>query len=314
VKNWGYLGTGILSFCLCVGLPNEIFLWYHSTTVWSTFLISHVHDKCLPSHIYWCSYPNNTKIRFLLNFILFIPCIVDNQFTTLKPTKCTILWYCNINIWGTVLCVCWPESCELIFLEIQGIILFIQTYSVIWWQTFEICTWNLSVSCIVFSYYEVCNSASRLTSFELDCNATCNCDRNKFSPICGRDKNTYFSACHAGCQNMTLVGGKVVSVRFSTVFIGNVCVCVCVFQCMLILGFTKDMLSWERIYITEHSLKAMIRNKSDIIRACTYVRKWCTERVNVDVCVCACTCFVVHWACIFMWSNVNYMEVKSHKF
>jgi hypothetical protein len=65
-------------------------------------------------------------------------------------------------------------------------------------------------------------SASRLTTFELDCNATCNCDRNKFSPICGRDKNTYFSACHAGCQNITLVDGKIVSVSFNIFFADKV--------------------------------------------------------------------------------------------
>jgi len=84
---------------------------------------------------------------------------------------------------------------DRIFVEIREVLLFIQTYLVIWRQTLGICT--------RLEHYEVCNSASRLTTFvELDCNATCHCDRNKFSPICGRDKNTYFSACHAGCQNM----------------------------------------------------------------------------------------------------------------
>jgi hypothetical protein len=29
---------------------------------------------------------------YFLNFILFIPCTVDNQFGTLRPTKCTILF------------------------------------------------------------------------------------------------------------------------------------------------------------------------------------------------------------------------------
>ena len=44
------------------------------------------------------------------------------------------------------------------------------------------------------------------------CNTTCNCDREKFSPICGIDGKTYFSACHAGCRNATLVDGMVVEV------------------------------------------------------------------------------------------------------
>ncbi|KAJ9574320.1 hypothetical protein L9F63_026033, partial [Diploptera punctata] len=49
-----------------------------------------------------------------------------------------------------------------------------------------------------------------LPSFEPVCNTTCECDRYKFSPICGHDGKTYFSACHAGCQNITVVDGKIV--------------------------------------------------------------------------------------------------------
>ncbi|XP_039279412.1 solute carrier organic anion transporter family member 74D [Nilaparvata lugens] len=41
------------------------------------------------------------------------------------------------------------------------------------------------------------------------CNTTCACDRKKFSPICGSDDRTYFSACYAGCQDVTIEQGKV---------------------------------------------------------------------------------------------------------
>ncbi|KAL7306068.1 hypothetical protein TKK_0001527 [Trichogramma kaykai] len=47
--------------------------------------------------------------------------------------------------------------------------------------------------------------------FEPTCNSTCSCDTNKFSPICGADGKTYFSACHAGCSNYTVFEGKVTS-------------------------------------------------------------------------------------------------------
>ncbi|XP_069675061.1 solute carrier organic anion transporter family member 74D [Periplaneta americana] len=53
-------------------------------------------------------------------------------------------------------------------------------------------------------------TTSGLPSFEPVCNTTCECDRNKFSPICGQDGRTYFSACHAGCQNITEIDGKIV--------------------------------------------------------------------------------------------------------
>ncbi|XP_076683347.1 organic anion transporting polypeptide 74D [Andrena cerasifolii] len=52
------------------------------------------------------------------------------------------------------------------------------------------------------------NGSSR---FEPTCETTCDCDLNKFSPICGADGKTYFSACHAGCSNFTVLDGKVTS-------------------------------------------------------------------------------------------------------
>lgn len=48
------------------------------------------------------------------------------------------------------------------------------------------------------------------TAFEPVCNVTCECDRNKFSPICGQDGRTYYSACHAACTNLTVVDGKII--------------------------------------------------------------------------------------------------------
>ncbi|XP_012262393.2 solute carrier organic anion transporter family member 74D [Athalia rosae] len=51
----------------------------------------------------------------------------------------------------------------------------------------------------------------RLSSFQPTCDTTCECDRNKFNPICGADGKTYFSACHAGCSNYTVENGKIAS-------------------------------------------------------------------------------------------------------
>ena len=42
-----------------------------------------------------------------------------------------------------------------------------------------------------------------MPKFELTCNLTCNCDFNKYSPICGADGMIYFSPCHAGCSQLT---------------------------------------------------------------------------------------------------------------
>lgn len=48
-------------------------------------------------------------------------------------------------------------------------------------------------------------------TFDPVCNISmCNCDSNKFSPICGQDGKTYLSACHAGCRNHTEKDGKIV--------------------------------------------------------------------------------------------------------
>lgn len=62
----------------------------------------------------------------------------------------------------------------------------------------------------------------RRSYFQPTCVATCDCDQNKFDPICGADGKTYFSACHAGCSNVTF--GKspdenTKNVRASTAFL-----------------------------------------------------------------------------------------------
>lgn len=41
-------------------------------------------------------------------------------------------------------------------------------------------------------------------------NSSCECNEEKFAPICGSDGNNYFSACHAGCKNATKVNGKTI--------------------------------------------------------------------------------------------------------
>lgn len=47
-----------------------------------------------------------------------------------------------------------------------------------------------------------------MPKFNAACNTTCECDRGKFSPVCGSDGRTYFSACHAGCQRVNVTGGR----------------------------------------------------------------------------------------------------------
>lgn len=49
------------------------------------------------------------------------------------------------------------------------------------------------------------NRIANSLEFVLPCNksASCGCDTEKFSPICGSDGKNYFSACHAGCSDST---------------------------------------------------------------------------------------------------------------
>ena len=42
--------------------------------------------------------------------------------------------------------------------------------------------------------------------FYSECSKSCNCDQ-KFSPVCGADNLTHYSACYAGCQNVTTADG-----------------------------------------------------------------------------------------------------------
>ncbi|KAL0124702.1 hypothetical protein PUN28_006509 [Cardiocondyla obscurior] len=67
------------------------------------------------------------------------------------------------------------------------------------------------IGCPMDDFAGLVSHSDGLSSFEPTCEATCDCDRNKFSPICGADGRTYFSACHAGCSNYTVADGKVAS-------------------------------------------------------------------------------------------------------
>ncbi|GAB1870007.1 Solute carrier organic anion transporter family member [Camponotus japonicus] len=67
------------------------------------------------------------------------------------------------------------------------------------------------IGCPMDDFAGLVSHSDGLSSFEPTCKASCDCDRNKFSPICGVDGRTYFSACHAGCSNYTVADGKVAS-------------------------------------------------------------------------------------------------------
>ncbi|XP_033334301.1 organic anion transporting polypeptide 74D [Megalopta genalis] len=67
------------------------------------------------------------------------------------------------------------------------------------------------IGCPMDDFAGLVSHSNGLSNFEPTCEATCDCDRNKFSPICGADGKTYFSACHAGCSNYTVIDGKVTS-------------------------------------------------------------------------------------------------------
>ncbi|XP_046638836.1 solute carrier organic anion transporter family member 74D-like isoform X2 [Daphnia pulicaria] len=50
---------------------------------------------------------------------------------------------------------------------------------------------------------------------KLPCNRTCECDTSVFAPICTSTGETYFSACHAGCANLTQVGSQIGNTTYS---------------------------------------------------------------------------------------------------
>jgi Kazal-type serine protease inhibitor domain len=43
---------------------------------------------------------------------------------------------------------------------------------------------------------------------QLPCNRSCECDTKTFAPICTSTGQTYFSACHAGCTNLTYLASE----------------------------------------------------------------------------------------------------------
>lgn len=53
-------------------------------------------------------------------------------------------------------------------------------------------------------------SIANSLAFEKPCNtsAICECDADKFAPICGSDGRSYFSPCHAGCSSASTINGS----------------------------------------------------------------------------------------------------------
>lgn len=87
--------------------------------------------------------------------------------------------------------------------------------------------WNvivglLSVASILSFSFMGCEESKNAVNIDNNvipsCNADCNCDFVKYSPVCGADDVTYISACHAGCEN-------ILSTKNSTKNFGS-CACV----------------------------------------------------------------------------------------
>ncbi|XP_063993445.1 solute carrier organic anion transporter family member 74D [Diachasmimorpha longicaudata] len=67
------------------------------------------------------------------------------------------------------------------------------------------------IGCPMDDFAGLTTNTDGIPGFEPTCDTSCDCDLYKFSPICGADRKTYFSACHAGCSNYTVTDGKVSS-------------------------------------------------------------------------------------------------------
>ncbi|XP_053555703.1 solute carrier organic anion transporter family member 4C1-like [Bombina bombina] len=52
------------------------------------------------------------------------------------------------------------------------------------------------------------NETGTIGEVEAPCNNECNCARSFYDPVCGSDGIQYFSACYAGCINVTVNGDK----------------------------------------------------------------------------------------------------------
>lgn len=45
------------------------------------------------------------------------------------------------------------------------------------------------------------DGTSSVGSLDSACNMNCDCSNTGFNPVCGSDGVTYYSSCHAGCQD-----------------------------------------------------------------------------------------------------------------
>ena len=67
-----------------------------------------------------------------------------------------------------------------------------------------ICISKLQVSFLFTNdrYGNLPNDGSS-SNYTAKCNVACGCDLKQYTPVCGADAYTYYSPCHAGCEEFT---------------------------------------------------------------------------------------------------------------
>ena len=61
-------------------------------------------------------------------------------------------------------------------------------------------------------YFPVFVSSVKETNLNSTCNQECPCSPERYDPVCGADNIVYFSACYAGCKDVTSNDEKVKSI------------------------------------------------------------------------------------------------------
>lgn len=89
------------------------------------------------------------------------------------------------------------------------------------------------INIFVFSFFRFTGG-----DISLACSAMCDCDKNKFSPICGSDGLTYFSSCFAGCNSSHIENGKTQFSNCACVQPGTLFIAICIRIILRAYGMT----------------------------------------------------------------------------
>lgn len=140
----------------------------------------------------------------IAGFAAFLPKLIENQFSVSASSAALLMGLVTVPAGGggTFLGGYLIKRLNLSCSGILKFCLFSTAACIAFTLCFALSCPNLNFAGLTVPYRSL---AKKSLSLEDSCNSGCGCSRSQFNPICGVDGLTYYSPCHAGCNQELLM-------------------------------------------------------------------------------------------------------------